>query len=124
MSKAQGEKGESSEDRPTGTGEKLERSDSEKSETSGWAEEPRRRTSGGGDLTIYLFGRTGREKEAWFRRFLLASKLKADGRGSGLAASCKSGLFRNIPRSQARFASHTVGIAVVLILYNSTASDL
>lgn len=28
--------------------------------------------------TIYLFGRTGREKEEWFRRILLASKLKSE----------------------------------------------
>ncbi|XP_023569947.1 testis-expressed protein 2 [Octodon degus] len=27
---------------------------------------------------LYLFGRTGREKEEWFRRFILASKLKSD----------------------------------------------
>ncbi|XP_023139309.2 testis-expressed protein 2-like isoform X2 [Amphiprion ocellaris] len=30
------------------------------------------------DLTLYLFGRTGREKEEWFQRFLSASKLKAE----------------------------------------------
>lgn len=99
MSKAQGEKAESGEDKPTGAVEKLERSDSEKSETSGWTEEPRRRTSGGGDLTIYLFGRTGREKEEWFRRFLLASRLKTDGRGGSLAAICKSGRFHCVSRS-------------------------
>ncbi|XP_026789021.3 testis-expressed protein 2 isoform X1 [Pangasianodon hypophthalmus] len=28
--------------------------------------------------TIYLFGRTGRDKEEWFRRILLASKLKSE----------------------------------------------
>ncbi|KAM8841856.1 testis-expressed protein 2-like isoform 1-T1 [Synchiropus picturatus] len=28
------------------------------------------------DLTLYLFGRTGREKEEWFQRLLTASKLK------------------------------------------------
>lgn len=32
------------------------------------------------DQVLYLFGRTGREKEEWFRRFLLASKLKSDGK--------------------------------------------
>lgn len=95
MSKAQGDKSESGEDKPPGSGEKLERSDSEKCEMSGSAEEPRRRTSGGGDLTIYLFGRTGREKEEWFRRFLLASRLKAEGKGGSLAAVCKSGRFHN-----------------------------
>ncbi|XP_075418193.1 testis-expressed protein 2 [Tenrec ecaudatus] len=30
------------------------------------------------DQTLYLFGRTGREKEEWFRRFILASKLKSE----------------------------------------------
>ncbi|XP_005402228.1 PREDICTED: testis-expressed sequence 2 protein isoform X1 [Chinchilla lanigera] len=30
------------------------------------------------DQILYLFGRTGREKEEWFRRFVLASKLKSD----------------------------------------------
>ncbi|XP_005002032.1 testis-expressed protein 2 isoform X2 [Cavia porcellus] len=30
------------------------------------------------DQILYLFGRTGREKEEWFRRFILASKLKSD----------------------------------------------
>ncbi|XP_068178263.1 testis-expressed protein 2-like [Antennarius striatus] len=30
------------------------------------------------DLTLYLFGRTGREKEDWFQHFLSASKLKVD----------------------------------------------
>nr|XP_006125232.1 testis-expressed protein 2 [Pelodiscus sinensis] len=30
------------------------------------------------DQILYLFGRTGRDKEEWFRRFLLASKLKSE----------------------------------------------
>lgn len=32
------------------------------------------------EQVLYLFGRTGREKEEWFRRFLLASKLKSEGK--------------------------------------------
>ncbi|XP_044305435.1 testis-expressed protein 2 isoform X2 [Varanus komodoensis] len=32
------------------------------------------------DQVLYLFGRTGREKEEWFRRFLMASRLKAEGK--------------------------------------------
>lgn len=97
MSKAQGEKSESGEDKAPGTGVKLGRGDSEKKlEMSGSTEEPRRRTSGGGDVTIYLFGRTGREKEEWFRRFLLASRLKSEGKGGSLAAICKSGRFHII----------------------------
>ncbi|XP_060748005.1 testis-expressed protein 2 [Tachysurus vachellii] len=38
---------------------------------------------------LYLFGRTGREKEEWFRRILLASRLKAEIRKpTDLLASC------------------------------------
>lgn len=93
MSKAQGEKPEGGWDKLMGLSEKLEQTDSEKVEASGSAEECKRPTSGGGDLTIYLFGRTGREKEEWFRRFLLASRHKSEGRGGGLPAICKSGEF-------------------------------
>ncbi|XP_042360706.1 testis-expressed protein 2-like isoform X2 [Plectropomus leopardus] len=98
MSKAQGEKPEAGEEKLTGLGEKLERADKcEKVEVSGSAEEPKRPTSGGGDLTIYLFGRTGREKEEWFRRFLLASRMKSEGRGpSGI---CKSAFLPSQSRS-------------------------
>uniref|UniRef100_A0A8C2ZZ47 Testis expressed 2 n=1 Tax=Cyclopterus lumpus TaxID=8103 RepID=A0A8C2ZZ47_CYCLU len=98
MSKAQGEKPEAGEERLTGLCEKLERTDKcEKVEVSGSAEEPKRPSSGGGDLTIYLFGRTGREKEEWFRRFLLASRTKSEGKsvsstqsGGGLEADSRS----------------------------------
>uniref|UniRef100_A0A3Q2Y7F6 Testis expressed 2 n=1 Tax=Hippocampus comes TaxID=109280 RepID=A0A3Q2Y7F6_HIPCM len=57
----------------------------EKTEAS--ADEQKKPAPGGGDLTIYLFGRTGREKEEWFRRFLLASQMKSDGRGGSLPKS-------------------------------------
>ena len=98
MSKAQGEKPEAGEDKLTGLGEKLERTDKcEKAEVSGSSEEPKRPASGGGDLTIYLFGRTGREKEEWFRRFLLASRMKSEGRGGSLPGICKSGEFETEP---------------------------
>ncbi|TSK87582.1 Testis-expressed protein 2 [Bagarius yarrelli] len=41
------------------------------------------------DPVLYLFGRTGREKEEWFRRMLLASRLKAEiKKPTGLLASC------------------------------------
>ncbi|XP_051850931.1 testis-expressed protein 2 isoform X1 [Antechinus flavipes] len=36
------------------------------------------KSTGQKDQILYLFGRTGREKEEWFRRFLLASKLKSE----------------------------------------------
>ncbi|XP_070704838.1 testis-expressed protein 2 isoform X2 [Pempheris klunzingeri] len=100
MSKAQGEKPEAGEDKLSGSGEKLERTDKyEKAEVSGPAEEPKRPTSGGGDLTIYLFGRTGREKEEWFRRFLLASRMKSEGRASSLPGICKSAFLPSHSRS-------------------------
>uniref|UniRef100_A0AAQ5XX91 SMP-LTD domain-containing protein n=1 Tax=Amphiprion ocellaris TaxID=80972 RepID=A0AAQ5XX91_AMPOC len=86
MSKAQGERPEAGEDKLPGLGEKIERVDKgEKTEGPALVEEPKRPTSGGGDLTIYLFGRTGREKEEWFRRFLLASRMKSEGRSGSLA---------------------------------------
>lgn len=95
MSKAQGDRPEAGEDKLTGLGERLELTDKvEKVEVSGSTAEPKRPASGGGDLTIYLFGRTGREKEEWFRRFLLASRMKSEGRGGSLPGICKSGEFQ------------------------------
>lgn len=43
------------------------------------------------DPILYLFGRTGREKEEWFRRFILASKLKSDLRKQAGVSGSKSG---------------------------------
>ncbi|XP_029364404.1 testis-expressed protein 2 isoform X2 [Echeneis naucrates] len=100
MSKAQGERPEVAEDKMTGVGDKLERMDKcEKAEGSASGEEPKRPASGGGDLTIYLFGRTGREKEEWFRRFLLASRMKSEGRGGSLSGICKSAFLPSHSRS-------------------------
>lgn len=39
------------------------------------------------DVTLYLFGRTGREKEEWFQRLLAASRLKLDSRKASSAAA-------------------------------------
>ncbi|KAJ3600594.1 hypothetical protein NHX12_031574, partial [Muraenolepis orangiensis] len=89
MSKAQGERPEAGDERADPAaedkGDAGERADGE--------ETPRRPPvsggggggggTGGGGLTIYLFGRTGRDKEEWFRRFLLASGLRWEGRGGG-----------------------------------------
>lgn len=98
MSKTQAERPEAGEDKLTGLSEKAEKIDQgEKAEGSVSTEEPKRPTSGGGDLTIYLFGRTGREKEEWFRRFLLASRMKSEGRGSSLPGICKSGELCTLP---------------------------
>lgn len=95
MSKAQGEKSEAGEDKSTGLGEKVERPErTERPESSALAEEPKRPTCGRADQTIYLFGRTGREKEEWFHRFLQASQMKSEGRGGGLSATiCKGELY-------------------------------
>lgn len=59
--------------------------------------------SGQRDQILYLFGRTGREKEEWFRRFVLASKLKSEIKkapgvsankpGNDMCARC-SGVFK------------------------------
>lgn len=91
MSKTQVEKPDAGEEKLATLGEKFERSESELVSGSGSTEEPKKITSAGGELTIYLFGRTGREKEEWFRRFLLASRIKAEGKGVSLPGICKSG---------------------------------
>ena len=99
MSKAQGERPEAGDERPEVGEDRVD--NGERAE----GEEPRRPPSvvasggaaggagtGGGGLTLFLFGRTGRDKEEWFRRFLLASGLRWEERvgGSGSGA-CKSG---------------------------------
>ncbi|XP_040294782.1 testis-expressed protein 2 [Bufo bufo] len=74
MSKAQGDK-ESTE---------------EKGETQ--AEDGKKSGAPGAkDQVLYLFGRSGREKEEWFHRFLLGSRMKADMKKAGGAAALKSG---------------------------------
>lgn len=80
MSKAEGDRWEAGESfntrgRGEGTGGVQERGSSSSSR----------------DLTLYLFGRTGREKEEWFQRFLSASKLKVDLKKASSVAGTKSG---------------------------------
>lgn len=80
MSKAEGDRweiGESSSTRGRGEG-------------TGGAQE-RGSSSSTRDVTLYLFGRTGREKEEWFQRFLSASKLKVELRKASKVAGTKSG---------------------------------
>uniref|UniRef100_A0AAR2LW00 SMP-LTD domain-containing protein n=1 Tax=Pygocentrus nattereri TaxID=42514 RepID=A0AAR2LW00_PYGNA len=67
MSKAQGDRTEAAEEKPPAVVEKAE--------GLGGGEESKRSSA---DPVLYLFGRTGREKEEWFRRMLLASRLKAE----------------------------------------------
>ncbi|XP_061535982.1 testis-expressed protein 2-like [Phycodurus eques] len=47
-------------------------------EGTGGTQESARSMSSSRELTLYLFGRTGREKEEWFQRFISASMLKVD----------------------------------------------
>ncbi|KAI1896756.1 hypothetical protein AGOR_G00098090 [Albula goreensis] len=77
MSKAQADKAEAVEEKATPT---------ERPEAAGGSEEAKKplvtqdrgRAPAPRDQTLYLFGRTGREKEEWFRRILVASKLKSE----------------------------------------------
>lgn len=43
------------------------------------------------DQILYLFGRTGREKEEWFQRFILASKLKSEPKKPSGVSGAKPG---------------------------------
>uniref|UniRef100_A0A3P8RIK8 SMP-LTD domain-containing protein n=1 Tax=Astatotilapia calliptera TaxID=8154 RepID=A0A3P8RIK8_ASTCA len=111
MSKAQGERPEAGEEKSTVQSEKVEKTDKgEKAEGSASAEEPKKPTFGGGDLTIYLFGRTGREKEEWFRRFLLASRMKSEGRGGTfLPSHSRSSSFQSVGGLEADSRSSSRG---------------
>lgn len=53
----------------------MSKAEGDRSEGGG---EERGSCSSGRELTLYLFGRTGREKEEWFQHFLAASRLKAE----------------------------------------------
>lgn len=82
MSKAEGERMEASEgtrERGEGTGAFQERRSSSSSSSSSSI------------LTLYLFGRTGRDKEEWFQRFLSASKLKVGLKKSSSVVGLKKG---------------------------------
>ncbi|XP_030638655.1 testis-expressed protein 2 [Chanos chanos] len=79
MSKAEGDKSEVSEEE-SATKEKSETaSGSMEFRKAGTAAQDTGRTSASRDNQIlFLFGRTGREKEEWFQRMLHASRLKAE----------------------------------------------
>ncbi|KAM6972575.1 testis-expressed protein 2-like [Aplochiton taeniatus] len=76
MSKAEGEAGDECAATPTAPGEGAGSQD-------GGRPPPSR------DPTLYLFGRTGREKEEWFRRILLASKPRLETRRPTSAVGSK-----------------------------------
>ncbi|XP_050926822.1 testis-expressed protein 2 isoform X2 [Lates calcarifer] len=82
MSKAEGDRWEANE------GMSIK----ERGEGIGVAQERGVLPSSTRDLTLYLFGRTGREKEEWFQRFLSASRLKADLKKSSSVAGSKTAL--------------------------------
>ncbi|XP_029456601.1 testis-expressed protein 2 isoform X2 [Rhinatrema bivittatum] len=67
------------------------------------------KTVGQKDQILYLFGRTGREKEEWFRRFLLASKLKSELKKSVSLTGSKPGFLSTHSRqnSQSGIFSHS-----------------
>ncbi|XP_066472902.1 testis-expressed protein 2 isoform X2 [Tiliqua scincoides] len=73
MAKAQTEK-ETLEEKPLAEKVDLSTEESKKPSQEG------AKSSTQKEQVLYLFGRTGREKEEWFRRFLLASKLKSEGK--------------------------------------------
>lgn len=73
MAKAQTEK-ETVEEKPLVEKVDLSTEESKKSSQEGAKSTTQK------EQVLYLFGRTGREKEEWFRRFLLASKLKSEGK--------------------------------------------
>lgn len=67
------------------------------------------KTGGQKDQVLYLFGRTGREKEDWFRRFLLASKAKSELKKSSNLPGSKSGALSSHSRtnSQSGILTHS-----------------
>ncbi|XP_060619094.2 testis-expressed protein 2 isoform X2 [Anolis sagrei] len=95
MAKAQSDK-ETSEEKPAA--EKVDLT----------SEEPKKLSQDGTksvtqkDQMLYLFGRTGREKEEWFRRFLLASKLKSEGKKPISVCGNKPGFLPTHSRSNSQ----------------------
>lgn len=94
MSKAEGERSDATDDRSAAvtTGDRGESpASAEETKRPSGAKEGGRGFSSR-DLTLYLFGRTGREKEEWFRRVLLASKPKTDMRRATSVLGSRSAL--------------------------------
>nr|XP_036852769.1 testis-expressed protein 2 isoform X1 [Manis javanica] len=91
MSKAQTDK-ETSEEKPP-TERELGGEDPKKP-----SHPPEGTRAGQRDQILYLFGRTGREKEEWFRRFILASKLKSELKKPPGVSGSKPGLLSSHSR--------------------------
>ncbi|XP_057699703.1 testis-expressed protein 2-like isoform X1 [Corythoichthys intestinalis] len=71
---------------------KVENDTNENGAEGTGAQEPARSMSSSRDLTLYLFGRTGRDKEEWFQRFISASMTKVDLKKAASPASSKGAL--------------------------------
>nr|XP_008116568.1 PREDICTED: testis-expressed sequence 2 protein isoform X2 [Anolis carolinensis] len=95
MAKAQSDK-EASEEKPAA--EKLDLSSEELKKLS----QDGTKSVTQKDQMLYLFGRTGREKEEWFRRFLLASKLKSEGKKPISVCGNKPGFLPTHSRSNSQ----------------------
>lgn len=67
----------------------MSKAEGDRSEAAGGEE--RSSCSSGRELTLYLFGRTGREKEEWFQHFLAASRLKAALKKASAGSGPKAG---------------------------------
>ncbi|NWQ58799.1 TEX2 protein, partial [Neopipo cinnamomea] len=59
------------------------------------------------DQVLYLFGRTGREKEEWFQRFLLASRLRSEAKKPSSLCGSKSGILGAPGRADSQPAALT-----------------
>ncbi|MGH0126411.1 UNVERIFIED_CONTAM: hypothetical protein FKN15_030275 [Acipenser sinensis] len=59
------------------------------------------------DPTLYLFGRTGREKEEWFRRILLASRLKSEAKKASSLPGNKPGFALSHSRNNSQSGALT-----------------
>ncbi|XP_018617394.1 testis-expressed protein 2-like [Scleropages formosus] len=93
MSKAEADKGVTGDEDGSGGGEEIKR-------PPGTQESMR--LSAHKEQTLFLFGRTGREKEEWFRRILLASKLKSETKKPTSITGNKSAVLPTHSRSSSR----------------------
>ncbi|XP_069511100.1 testis-expressed protein 2 [Ambystoma mexicanum] len=99
MSKAQTDK-ESLEEKPP-----AERGDLAVEECKKSAPLPEGGKPGGQkEQVLYLFGRTGREKEDWFRRFLLASRAKSEVKKAASLLPPKQGALSSLSRTNSQSA--------------------
>ncbi|KAG9343862.1 hypothetical protein JZ751_013246 [Albula glossodonta] len=82
MSQTPGGKGAPEEDKPTvgAAGERGEVPGGSEEVNKPFGTPERGRTAAHREPTLFLFGRTGREKEEWFRRMTVASRLKSEAR--------------------------------------------